>query len=299
MNDAYRCGLVALVGRPNVGKSTLLNHLLGQKISITSRKPQTTRHRITGILSRENGQLIFVDTPGIHDSGGNALNRYMNKTALASLSDVDVVVMVIEALCWTEQDEQIISALQNISVPVILALNKLDSVSEKQQLLPFIAELSERKVFAEIVPLSALRNDNLETLEAEIRVLLPDSSPMFPEDQITDRSVRFLVAEIIREKLTRQLGQELPYASTVMIEEFEETDKLVRISAAILVERSGQKAIVIGKGGERMKKIGQAARIDIERLLDARVHLNLWVKVRSGWSDDQRALNSLGYDDNR
>ena len=299
MIDKFRSGLVALVGRPNVGKSTLLNHLLGQKISITSRKPQTTRHRITGILSRDNGQLVFVDTPGIHDSSGTALNRYMNKTALASLNDVDVVVMVIEALSWTEQNEQIISALKNVNVPVILALNKIDCVDEKQRLLPFIAELSQRKVFAELVPLSALRNDNLATLETEIRALLPDSPPMFPEDQITDRSVRFLVSEIIREKLTRQLGQELPYASTVMIEEFEETDKLVIISAALLVERNGQKAIVIGKSGERMKKIGQSARADIERLLDARVHLNLWVKVRSDWSDDQRALNSLGYEDNR
>jgi GTP-binding protein Era len=295
--DIQRCGYVALVGRPNVGKSTLLNHILEQKISITSRKPQTTRHRILGIKTENGTQAIYVDTPGIHADQPKAINRQMNRTAAAVLQDVDVIVLLIDKLRWTPEDELVLTHLQHVRSPVILAINKVDQMEDKQALLPFIEEVAARYPFKEIVPVSALKGSNLDVLQRQIEALLPEGHYFFPDDQITDRSMRFIASEMIREKIMRQLGQELPYAVAVEIEQFSQVDGTVHIDAAILVERAGQKGIVIGKGGERLKKIGSEARKDMELGFDAKVMLNLWVKVRSGWSDDERALQSLGYTD--
>ena len=297
MEHDSRCGYVALVGRPNVGKSTLLNHILGQKISITSRKPQTTRHRILGIKTEAGTQTIYVDTPGIHSDQPRAINRQMNRTATSVLQDVDVVVLLIDKLRWTDEDDLVLSHLAQVQAPVILAINKVDQIDDKEALLPFIEELSERYAFKEIVPVSALKGSNLDTLERLIGKLLPATEYFFPEDQITDRNLRFIAAELIREKIMRQLGEELPYATAVEIEKFSQQHDMIHIDATILVERAGQKGIVIGKGGERLKKIGTDARQDMEQTFDSRVMLNLWVKVRSGWSDDERALQSLGYSD--
>jgi len=294
-----RCGIVAIVGRPNVGKSTLLNHLLGQKISITSRKPQTTRHRILGVDTRGNDQLVFVDTPGLHRDNGRALNRFMNRSALGSMGDVDIIVMVLDRLEWGEEDEAIAERALQRGVPVILVVNKVDKLESKAVLLPFLEDTAKRYEFSAIVPLSALRSQNLDSLVGELRSRLPEAAHLFPPDQVTDRSERFLVAEIVREKLIRQLGEELPYSNTVQIEEFRDEGTIVHISALIVVEKDGQKAIVIGKGGSRLKKIGEEARADIERLIDTKVMLKLWVKVRSGWADDERALRSLGYVDDK
>ena len=293
--EAFRCGLVALIGRPNVGKSTLLNHLLGQKLSITSRKPQTTRHQILGIKTTERAQFVFVDTPGLHKPRKRALNRYLNRAASSVLPSVHAILFVVEALRWTEEDELVLEHVRRAGMPTILVVNKVDRIEDKVALLPYLAEVAQKHDFAAVVPVSALRHDNLDDLEAELLKLLPESEPMFPEDQITDRSVRFLAAEIIREKLMRSLGQELPYDLTVEVERFEEEGNLVRIGALIWVDRPNQKAIVIGKGGERLKQIGQQARKDIEAMLERKVFLELWVKVKSGWSDDERALQSLGY----
>jgi len=298
MNDkAFRCGYVALVGRPNVGKSTLMNHLLGQKLSITSRKPQTTRHRILGIKTTEHAQIIYVDTPGMHQHGKRAMNRYMNRTASSVIEDVHVVIFLVEALKWTDEDEMVLDALKAASVPVILAVNKVDRIKQKDELLPFLQQMNQKMDFIEVVPVSALGGTNLTQLEDAIIKHLDISAPYYPEDQITDRSSRFMAAEIIREKLMRSLGQELPYATTVEIEKFEEQGNLYRINALIWVERENQKAIVIGNKGERLKKIGQQARLDMQKLFDQKVHLELWVKVKEGWSDDERALSSLGYRD--
>jgi GTP-binding protein Era len=298
MNDkTFRCGYVALVGRPNVGKSTLMNHLLGQKLSITSRKPQTTRHRLLGIKTTEHAQIIYVDTPGIHQHGKRAMNRYMNRTASSVIEDVHVVVFLVEALKWTEEDEMVLNVLKAASVPVILAVNKVDRIKQKEELLPFLQQLNQKMDFIEVVPISALGGSNLTQLEEAIVKHLDISAPYYPEDQLTDRSSRFMAAEIIREKLMRSLGQELPYATTVEIEKFEEQGNLYRINALIWVERENQKAIVIGNKGERLKKIGQQARLDMQKLFDHKVHLELWVKVKEGWSDDERALSSLGYRD--
>ncbi|MFV8781776.1 GTPase Era [Microbulbifer sp. SA54] len=292
-----RCGYVAIVGRPNVGKSTLLNHILGQKICITSRKPQTTRHNMLGIKTEGPNQIIFVDTPGLHADQEKAINRYMNRAAVSSTRDVDVVVFVVERARWTEGDELVAQKLRGLKCPLIVAVNKVDQLEDKGDLLPQLQALSERFPQAEIVPLSALRNTNLESLESVIIGHLPESIHFFEEDQITDRSSRFLAAEIVREKVMRQLGAEIPYAVTVEVEEFAQEGKVLHISAAILVERDGQKRILIGTKGERIKQIGQQARLDMERLFDSKVMLNLWVKVKSGWSDDERALRSLGYID--
>lgn len=292
-----RCGYVALVGRPNVGKSTLLNHLLGQKISITSRKPQTTRHRILGIKTRGSVQVLYVDTPGIHAEQGKALNRALNRTASNALQDVDVVLFVIEKLRWSVEDELVLSRLAASRAPLILVINKVDQLEDKEALLPFIEKVAALGDFVQIVPVSALTGDNLAALEDCIDGLLPAAPLLFPDDQITDRSLRFVAAELVREKITRQLGQELPYSVAVEIEDFVEEEGLWHIDALILVERGGQKAIVIGKGGERLKKIGVEARQDMERLFDVKVMLRLWVKVRGGWADDERALRSLGYTD--
>ncbi|WP_404810376.1 GTPase Era [Microbulbifer pacificus] len=296
-SPATRCGYVAIVGRPNVGKSTLLNHILGQKICITSRKPQTTRHNMLGIKTEGPNQIIFVDTPGLHAGEEKAINRYMNRAAISSTRDVDVVVFVVERARWTEGDELVAQKLQGLKCPLIIAVNKVDQLEDKGDLLPQLQALSERFPHAEIVPLSALRSTNLESLEKVIVERLPEGMHFFEEDQITDRSSRFLAAEIVREKVMRQLGAEIPYAVTVEVEEFEQQEKILHISAAILVERDGQKRILIGTKGERIKQIGQAARLDMEKLFDSKVMLNLWVKVKSGWSDDERALRSLGYID--
>lgn len=290
-----KCGYVALVGQPNVGKSTLLNHVLGQKLSITSRKPQTTRHLIQGVKTVEQGQMIFVDTPGLHSNGKKAMNRYLNRAAASTLAGVDVVVWLVGALAFGEEEEHILSLLQGNTAPVILVVNKVDQVADKALLLPFLEQLAQRYAFADIVPLSALRGDNLDVLQQRVLALLPEREPLYPEDQITDRPERFFVAEIIREKLIRCLGQELPHATTVEIEQYKEEGRLVRIAALIWVERDGQKAIVIGKDGAMLKKIGERARHDLEAFLDHKVFLQLWVKVRKGWADDERALHSLGY----
>jgi len=293
----YRCGYVSIVGRPNVGKSTLLNHILGQKLAITSRKPQTTRHRMLGIVSRDKVQAIYVDTPGIHGEERKAINRYMNKAATSALKDVDVVLFVVDGLKWSPDDELVLTKLQKVNVPVLLVINKVDTVEDKAALLPHIEQLSQRLPFVEVVPVSALKGHNLDKLHEAVGQRLPFSPPFYDEDQITDRSQRFLAAELVREKIMRQLGEELPYEITVEIEEFKKEGKLLRISACILVERDGQKKIVIGDGGQRLKLIGTEARLDMVKLFDSKIMLSLWVKVKGGWSDDERALKSLGYGD--
>ncbi|MEX1058234.1 MAG: GTPase Era [Natronospirillum sp.] len=293
-----RCGYVTIVGRPNVGKSTLMNHLLGQKISITSRKPQTTRHSILGILTEGDAQLIFVDTPGIHKQATKAINHYMNRSALTALKDVDLVLFMVERTQWTEEDELVLQHLERVQdTPVVLVVNKVDQVEDKSRLLPHIETLSLRREFIQVFPVSALRGRNTEPLKNFLFSALPHNGHLFPDDQITDRTERFLTAEIVREKLMRQLGEELPYATTVEIEDFKHDQGILHIHALILVERDGQKKIVIGQGGEKLKRIGTDARKDLEVLLDSKVMLNLWVKVKAGWSDDERALRSLGYRD--
>ncbi|HCO60331.1 MAG TPA: GTPase Era [Porticoccaceae bacterium] len=292
-----RCGYVAIVGQPNVGKSTLLNHLLGMKLSITSRKPQTTRHNVLGIKTAENLQLIFVDTPGIHTKQTKAINRIMNRAAESAMSDVDVVVFVIDRDQWGEADQRVAQRLVSLNVPVIVAINKVDRLDDTDTLLPVMQALHEYLPEAELIPVSALYNQNLETLEQSISEHIPSGEHLFPADQITDRSERFLAAEIVREKITRQLGAELPYQVTVEIENFSRRGKIIHIDALVLVEREGQKKILIGSKGERLKNIGQKARLDMERLFGDKVMLKLWVKVRGGWSDDERALRSLGYSD--
>ncbi|WP_210396710.1 GTPase Era [Motiliproteus sediminis] len=292
-----RSGYVAIVGRPNVGKSTLLNRILGQKLSITSRKPQTTRHQILGIKTEGKDQVIYVDTPGLHKDGGKAINRYMNRAASSALSGVDVVIFIVDRDRWTDEDEIVLEKLQHTRVPVILAVNKVDRLDDKDALLPQLQQLAGKREFTAIIPLSAKQGHNVERLETLILDLLPEGFHYFPEDQITDRSSRFLAAELVREKIMRQLGDELPYQMTVEIEEFGFDEGILHIAALILVERQGQKKIIIGNRGERIRLIGQEARIDMERMFDAKVMLRLWVKVKSGWSDDERALRSLGYDE--
>lgn len=295
--STQHCGVIAIVGRPNVGKSTLMNHLLGQKISITSRKPQTTRHRIHGILTEGDYQLVFADTPGIHRGEGRALNRYMNQAAVSALTGVDVVCFMVDALKWTEADDYVLSLLGKTHLPVLLLINKVDTVEDKAQLLPQIEQLSKQYPFAGVVPLSALRDGEFAGLLQELKAHLPVGDFWFDEDQVTDRSLRFMVAEIIREKVVRQLGQEIPHQVAVEIELWNDTPKLTEIAASILVERDGQKRILIGTQGERIKKIGIQSREDIEKMIERQVMLNLWVKVKSGWSDNDRALRSLGYGD--
>lgn len=304
-----RAGYVTLLGRPNVGKSTLLNHLLEQKISITSPKPQTTRHIILGIKTvsttsseESDTQIVYVDTPGLHRPGKRALNRYMNRVAADSLSFADVAVFLVEALRWTEEDDIVLQSLKDFDKPVLVAVNKIDRVQDKTRLLPFLKELTGRRAFAEVIPLSALRADNIEVLEHAITARLPQAEFFFSEDEITTASQRFLAAEIIREKLFRRLNKEVPYALTVEIEQFQEKAgqgkaRLLHIGAVIWVERAGQKGIVIGDKGATLKEIGQQARLDMERLFESKVFLETWVKVRQGWSDDERALQQLGYQD--
>ena len=292
----FRAGFVAIVGRPNVGKSTLLNQLVGQKISIVSRKAQTTRHRITGILTTESVQLVFVDTPGFQSRHRNALNRTMNRTVKQVLSDVDVVVYVLEAPRFTDEDAKVLGVLP-AGARVILAINKVDQLSDKTRLLPFMEQMATRFDFTEIVPLSAETGANVDALISVLTPLVPLGELMFDADDITDRSERFMAAEFLREKLFRLLGEELPYGMAVEIEKFESEGNLRRIHAAVIVDRDSHKAMVIGKKGERLKRIATEARIELEKLFDAKVFLEVWVKVKSGWADDERALKSLGYDE--
>ena len=295
--NKQRCGFIAIVGRPNVGKSTLLNHILGQKISITSRKPQTTRHQVLGIKTEGENQFIYVDTPGLHLKEEKALNRYMNRAASSAMKDVDLILFVVDRDRWTDDDELVLRNIKNAHCPVVLVINKVDRLDDKGQLLPLIETLQAKHSFADVVPVSALRGHNREELEAVIARFLPETVHMYPEDQITDRSERFLAAELVREKIMRQLGQEIPYSMTVEIEEFKASPRLLEISALILVERAGQKKIIIGEGGSRLRQIGTEARKDMEIAFDNKIMLRLWVKVKSGWADDERALRSLGYND--
>jgi len=292
-----RCGFVAIVGRPNVGKSTLMNHILGQKLSITSRKPQTTRHQVLGIKTIGPVQAVYVDTPGMHQEEPRAINRYMNKAATSALKGVDVVVFVVDQLAWTTADELVLEKLSSLKCPVILAINKVDKIEKRETLLPHLDMLSRKRDFAEMIPVSALRETNLIPLEECVGRFLPQSVHFYPDDQITDRSERFMASEMVREKITRQLGAELPYSVAVEIEEFKHDGKTLHISAVILVERDGQKKIIIGDKGDRLRSIGQDARVDMERMFDNKVMLRLWVKVKRGWADSERALKSLGMND--
>lgn len=297
-NQKTYCGFIAIVGRPNVGKSTLLNKILGQKISITSRKAQTTRHRIVGIHTEAAYQAIYVDTPGLHIEEKRAINRLMNRAASSAIGDVDLIIFVVEGTKWTEDDEMVLNKLRAAKAPVVLAINKIDNVKEKDELLPHITELSQKFDFVEILPISAQRGKNVHILQKIVRDSLREGVHHFPEEYITDRSQRFMASEIIREKLMRFTGEELPYSVTVEIEQFKVNERGVyEINGLILVEREGQKKMVIGAKGQKIKTIGIEARADMERLFDAQVHLELWVKVKSGWADDERALRSLGYMD--
>ena len=295
MTDAHRTGTISIVGRPNVGKSTLLNLLVGQKISITSRKPQTTRNRITGILTRPNAQLVFVDTPGFQTQHRSALNRMMNRSVSQSVKDVDVIVWVIEALRFDSRDAELLKLLPD-DIPVVLVINKIDRVKVKSELLPFIAQMSERRPFAAVVPLSAERDKAVEGLVREMEKRLPEGPRMYEEDEITTLPERFLAAELVREKLFRLLGDELPYATAVEIERFETVGELRRIFVAILVDKANQKPIIIGAKGEKLKAISTQARRDMEGLFGGKVYLEVWVRVRSGWADDEGVLKRIGID---
>ncbi len=290
------CGFIAIVGRPNVGKSTLLNRILGQKISITSRKAQTTRHRILGIQTEGPYQAIYVDTPGLHIEEKRAINRLMNRAASSSMGDVDLIIFLTDGTHWTDDDEMVLNKLRQVKAPVVLAINKVDNIKNKDELLPFITEMSAKFPFKDIVPISAEKGKNIDILEKIVRQSLRQGVHHYPEDYITDRSQRFMASEIIREKLMRFTGDELPYSVTVDIEQFKVNERgTYEIHGLILVEREGQKKMVIGAKGQKIKTIGIEARQDMERLFDNKVHLELWVKVKSGWADDERALRSLGY----
>lgn len=296
MSETTYCGFVAIIGRPNVGKSTLLNALLGQKVSITTPKAQTTRHRITGVLTEGVRQIVFVDTPGLHEKQHRALNRYMNKTVRNVIHDVDMVVFVVDAQRWTQEDDLVLKALSKIKIPVILVINKIDKISSKEALLPLIQALSNKREFAAVIPLSASKGENLDSLKQALNSHLAESMHFYPEDQVTDRGEWFIAAELVREKLMLFLGEELPYSITVDIQQFQREEKILNISALILVERDGQKAIVIGKGGQQLKKIGESARKAMEKQFGMKVFLQLWVKVKQGWADDANMLRGLGYD---
>lgn len=296
--QATHCGFIAIVGRPNVGKSTLLNQLLGQKVSITSRKPQTTRHRIMGIDTQGAYQAIYVDTPGLHIEEKRAINRLMNRAASSSIGDVELIVFVVEGTRWTDDDEMVLNKLKSVKVPVILAINKIDNLQDKSILLPHIQQISQKMNFADVVPLCAETGQNVDAIARIVHNTLPEAEHHFPEDYVTDRSQRFMASEIIREKLMRFLGAELPYSVTVEIERFVTNERGgYDINGLILVEREGQKKMVIGNKGSKIKTIGIEARRDMEEMFESRVHLELWVKVKSGWADDERALRSLGYTD--
>ena len=295
MEETFRCGTIAIVGRPNVGKSTLLNALVGQKLSITSRKPQTTRHRLLGILTRAETQFIFVDTPGFQTRHGGSLNRMLNKNVQRSLQDIDAVMWVVEAGTLGEQDHKVAQLLP-ADIPAVMVVNKTDRIGDRAELLAFLQRCGEAFDRGAIVPISAKLARNTEELLKVLRGLLPEQPAIYPEDELTDRNERFLAAELIREKLFRLLGEEVPYGSAVIIDQFQEEGRLRRIHASIVVEKAGHKAIIIGRGGAKLKEIGTAARIDMERLFDCKVFLEIWVKVRSGWPEDDAMLRRFGYD---
>jgi len=297
MSTPHRAGHVAVIGRPNVGKSTLVNALVGAKVSIVSPRPQTTRHQLLGIATFPEGQLLLVDTPGIHREQKRAMNRWMNRAARGALEGVDVALLVVRAGQWDDEDTLAYDALRGGGLPVILVVNQVDRVRDKATLLPYLAKVSEGREFAGVHPISALKRKGLEALVRDVLAQLPEQPPLYAEDEITDKSQRFLAGELVREQLMRQLGEELPYATTVEIERFVEDGALLRIGAVIWVEREGQKAIVIGKGGERLREIGAKSRIQMERLFGAKVFLETWVRVREGWSDDEAALRAFGYHD--
>ncbi|WP_318479088.1 GTPase Era [Photobacterium leiognathi] len=299
MTDKQHCGFIAIVGRPNVGKSTLLNRLVGQKLSITSRKPQTTRHRIMGVDTRNGYQAVYVDTPGLHIEEKRTINRLMNRAASSSLTDVELVLFLVDGTMWTDDDEMVLNKLAKSQLPTVLLVNKVDNVKDKHELFPHLQELASKMEFVDVVPVSAKHGTNIDAVEKIVREHLPECEYYFPEEYVTDRSQRFMASEIIREKLMRFTGDELPYSVTVEIERFDynpETDGF-DINGLILVERKGQKKMVIGKGGDKIKVIGREARLDMEDLFERKVYLELWVKVKSGWADDERALRSLGYID--
>jgi GTP-binding protein Era len=298
-NPDYRSGYVAIVGRPNVGKSTLLNNLVGQKVSITSRKSQTTRHRINGILTDAQSQFIFVDTPGFQKQHTNRLHNTMNRTVIQSMRDVDVVILVIEALRFDDRDKLVVKllpAMDSPDKPVILVVNKVDRLADKSQLLPFLEKMAKEYAFAAIIPVSAEKGIQLADLIRTVRSYLPQNPPLFDENEVTDRSEQFIAAELVREKLFRMLGEEIPYSTSVIIDQFIMEGELRKIHASIIVDRSNQKAIVIGKDGEKLKLIATQARKDMEQNFGGKVFLKVWVKVKSGWADDARALKSLGYE---
>mgnify|MGYP000868652920 FL=1 len=293
----FRCGHVGIVGRPNVGKSTLLNTLIGQKISITAPKPQTTRHSLIGVKTLPDAQILYVDTPGLHKDTGRAMSRVLNRTAQGILEGVDVIIFMIEGMRWTAEDAAVLDRLEHANVPVILAVNKVDLTADKEELLPFLQTVGAFYTFAEIIPISARKGSNLPRLEAAVAALLPEGEAMYDEETLTTSSSRFMAAEFIREQITRLSHEEVPYGVTVEIENYVIDGTMIRIDALIWVEREGQKGILIGKDGEMLKEIGRRARINIENLQGMKVFLRLWVKVKGGWSDDERALRALGYGD--
>ena len=297
MTDSKRCGYAAILGRPNVGKSTLLNTMLSQKVSITSRKPQTTRHRLLGIKTTDLIQVLYVDTPGIHGDEPRAINRYMNRSAKSAIRDVDAIVFLLDRTEWNSDDQLVADSIAGSKARVFIAVNKIDQIKNKRVLLPQLSRIQKLVPEAEIIPISAATGENVQELESLVEAAMPTSPFYYPDDQVTDRSERFLVAEIIREKLMRQLGDEIPYALTIQIDNFKWKKTTIHIEATIFVERDGQKAILIGKKGKKLKQIGSEARSDMEGLLEAKVMLTTWVKVKTGWSNDDRALKSLGYDD--
>ncbi len=294
--NAFRCGFIAVVGRPNVGKSTLINTILGSKVSIVTPKPQTTRHRILGVDSHDDYQAIYIDTPGIHRQANKAMNRLMNRTAANALIDADLVLFMTEANRWTPEDEDVLKRLESVNAPVVALLNKIDRVHPKEILLAALATMSERRKFAEVIPISARRRDGLAALDELVPGYLPESEPLFPEDMVTDRSKDFRAAEVVREKLTLALRQEIPYGLTVQIERFETDENGVAIHAVIWVEKDSQKGIVVGKGGGLLKKIGRAARLELKDEYGVPVHLEMWVKVKDNWADSERDLLRLGYE---
>jgi GTP-binding protein Era len=297
MSQEFHCGYVALVGRPNVGKSTLMNRILGQKLSIVTAKPQTTRQRIAGIKTTDQGQIIYIDTPGIHLAAKKALNRYMNRIAQASFHEVDLILFLIEAGRWTKQDEHVARSLESVGVPVLLVVNKIDLVPDKSQLLQFLEKDVKTGRFEEVFLIAARSGDGVDRLEARVLKSLPFSRPYYDEDQWTDRSERFLAAELIREQLMLRLHQELPYSLTVEVEEFKREKRILRIGAIVWVERKGQKQIVIGKGGDVLKFVGSKARKALQELFEEKIYLRLWVKVSRDWSDSERALRQFGFDE--
>jgi GTP-binding protein Era len=290
------CGYIALVGRPNVGKSTLLNAIMQQKVSITSKKPQTTRHSILGIRTEEEYQFVYVDTPGIHLGNKKAMNRMMNKTAISVLRDVDVIAFLVDGTHWQDEDEYVLSLVKQAKVPCILVVNKVDKIDDKAQLLPWMEQVSQQHDFAAIIPVSAKTGVQVDALQEKLQSYLPEGPHLFPDDQYTDRSTKFLCAELLREKIFRFCGQELPYSVTVDIESFKDEEKLVRIHALILVDKDNHKRMIIGDKGQKLKKMATSARLDMEKLIGKKVFLQCWCKVKSGWSDDERILKQLGYD---